>query len=65
MGKFKQLVNEIREMDFDGLTPKQISDIVGLSEYQIIEILDADIIDPYRWADVSADLDSEHYGKSL
>lgn len=65
MGKFKDLEIEIREMDFKGFTPEQIANAVGLSVSQIIELLDSDIVDPYRWADISADLDSEHYGNML
>ena len=72
MGKFKELVLEIRQMDFDGFTPKQIANAVGLSEYQIIEIIDDEFLDandeiedPYRWADISADMDAEHYGNML
>lgn len=65
MGKFKDLEIEIRELDFKGFTPEQIANRVGLSVYQIVELLESDVVDPYRWADISADLDSEYYGKTI
>jgi hypothetical protein len=65
MGKFKDLEIEIRELDFKGFTPEQIASRVGLSVYQIVELLESEVADPYRWADISADLDSEYYGKTI
>jgi hypothetical protein len=65
MGKFKDLEIEIREMDFKGYTPEQIANAVGLSVSQIVELLESEVADPYRWADISADLDSEYYGKTI
>ena len=63
MGQVKNLVLEIREMDFAGATPEQIAAAVGLSVYQIINLLDADVPeDPWQYADAAADLDAEFYG---
>ena len=63
MGQVKNLVLEIREMDFAGATPEQIAAAVGLSVYQIINVLDADVPeDPWQYADAAADLDAEFYG---
>ena len=63
MGQVKNLDLEIREMDFAGATPEQIAATVGLSVYQIINVLDADVPeDPWQYADAAADLDSEFYG---
>lgn len=64
MGKFKDLEIEIREMDFKGFTPEQIANQVGLSVYQIVELLDYTNIDqdPMEYAEDAADLDAEHYG---
>lgn len=63
MGYFKNLEIEIREMDFRGYSPQKIADTVGLSVYQIVEILENDFDDdPYEYAEKAADLDAEFYG---
>jgi hypothetical protein len=61
MTYFKHLDQEIRELDFAGMSVQAIADHVGLSVKQVLAILD-DIEDPMYYADVAADLDAEHYG---
>jgi hypothetical protein len=61
MTYFKHLDQEIRELDFAGMSTPAIADHVGLTVRQVLAILD-DIEDPMYYADVAADLDAEHYG---
>lgn len=61
MTYWKHIDQEIRELDFAGLSTQAIADQVGLSVQQVVAILD-DIEDPMYYADVAADLDAEHYG---
>ena len=61
MTYWKHIDQEIRELDFAGLSVKAIADQVGLSVQQVLAILD-DIEDPMYYADVAANLDAEHYG---
>ena len=58
---WKHIDQEIRELDFAGLSVQAIADQVGLSVQQVLAILD-DIEDPMYYADVAANLDAEHYG---
>jgi hypothetical protein len=61
MTYWKHIDQEIRELDFAGLSVQAIADQVGLSVQQVLAILD-DIEDPMYYADVAANLDAEHYG---
>ncbi len=61
MTYFKHLDQEIRELDFAGMSAQAIADHVGLTVRQVLAILD-EIEDPMYYADVAADLDAEHYG---
>jgi len=61
MTYWKHVDQEIRELDFAGLSAQSIADHMGLSVSQIIEILD-NIEDPMYYADIAANLDAEHYG---
>jgi hypothetical protein len=61
MTYFKHLDQEIRELDFAGMSVQAIADHVGLTVRQVLDILD-EIEDPMYYADVAADLDAEHYG---
>jgi hypothetical protein len=61
MTYWKHIDQEIRELDFAGLSTQAIADQVGLSVQQVVAILD-DIEDPMYYADVAANLDAEHYG---
>jgi hypothetical protein len=63
MTHFKDLELEIREMDFDGVPVQEIADRVGLSVPQVLGILDQIDDSAYNYAEVSADLDAEHYGR--
>ena len=63
MGYFKDLEIEIREMDFDGMPVQAIADRVGLSVKQVQDILDQIDDEAYNYAETSADLDAEHYGR--
>jgi len=61
MTYWKHIDQEIRELDFAGLSAQSIADHMGLSVGQVMEILD-EIEDPMYYADIAADLDAEHYG---
>lgn len=61
MTYFKHLDQEIRELDFAGMSTQAIADHMGLTVRQVVDILD-EIEDPMYYADVAADLDAEHYG---
>ena len=61
MTYWKHIDQEIRELDFAGLSVQAIADQVGLSVQQVLAILD-DIEDPLYYANIAADLDAEHYG---
>jgi len=61
MTYWKHIDQEIRELDFAGLSTQAIADQFGLSVQQVLAILD-DIEDPMYYADVAANLDAEHYG---
>ena len=61
MTYWKHIDQEIRELDFAGLSTQAIADQVGLSVQQVVAILD-DIEDPVYYAEHAADLDAEHYG---
>lgn len=63
MGHFKNLELEIREMDFDGVPLQEIADRVGLNVPQVLGILDQIDDNAYNYAELSADLDAEHYGR--
>jgi hypothetical protein len=64
MGHFKNLEIEIREMDFNGMPLQAIADQVGLSVAQVLEVLDQIDEDPYNYAETTADLDADYYGRS-
>ena len=64
MGHFKNLEIEIREMDFNGMPLQAIADQVGLSVAQILEVLDQIDQDPYNYAETTADLDADYYGRA-
>jgi hypothetical protein len=61
MTYFKHLDQEIRELDFAGMSTQAIADHVGLTVRQVLAILD-EIEDPMYYAETAADLDAEHYG---
>jgi hypothetical protein len=61
MTYFKHLDQEVRELDFAGMSAQAIADHVGLTVRQVLAILD-EIEDPMYYADVAADLDAEYYG---
>jgi len=61
MTYWKHVDQEIRELDFAGLSAQSIADHMGLSVSQVMEILD-NIEDPMYYADIAANLDAEHYG---
>lgn len=63
MTYFKDLELEIREMDFDGVPLPEIADRVGLSVSQVLGIIDQFDDSAYNYAEVSANLDAEHYGR--
>jgi hypothetical protein len=64
MGHFKNLEIEIREMDFNGMPLQAIADQVGLSVAQVLEVLDQIDEDPYNYAETTADLDADYYGRA-
>jgi hypothetical protein len=64
MGHFKNLEIEIREMDFNGMPLQAIADQVGLSVAQVLEILDQIDEDPYNYAETTANLDADYYGRA-
>jgi len=61
MTYWKHIDQEIRELDFAGMSTQLIADRVGLSIKQVLDILD-EIEDPMYYAELAADLDAEHYG---
>jgi hypothetical protein len=65
MVQIKQLEIEIREMDFNGIPAHEIANRVGLSTYQVLDILEADF--EFRtdldYAENAADLDADFYGR--
>jgi hypothetical protein len=64
MGHFKNLEIEIREMDFNGMPLQAIADQVGLSVAQVLEVLDQIDEDPYNYAETTANLDADYYGRA-
>ena len=63
MTYWKHIDQEVRELDFAGLSAQSIADQMGLSVSQVMEILD-EIEDPMYYANIAADQDAEHYGNA-
>jgi|688.fasta_scaffold2016698_1 hypothetical protein len=63
MGRIKDLETEICNMSFNGFTNEEIADFLNVDVSMIDDVIDPVPEDIRAYAEMSADLDADFYGR--
>jgi len=64
MGRIKDMQDEICNMSFNGFTNEEIADFLNVDVSMIDDVIDPVPEDIRAYAEMSADLDADFYGRN-